>query len=155
MAKAKPESSLAQNDGAMQSNIQNRRATSGVRDARHPSLLRSWDRAFRQSDGRGFGMGWRSPLATVFAMARPAATAHLPLVVATSLVHSRIQGMAPRARCVARRLGATRTKPECPLDSESMSSRLHDQSRIRNCRRGPIGWCSGCSRPAGGQGGGR
>jgi hypothetical protein len=62
MAYAKPESSLAQNDGAMQSNIQNRRATSGVRDARHPSLVRSWDGAFRQSDGRGFGVGWRSPV---------------------------------------------------------------------------------------------
>jgi hypothetical protein len=64
MAYAKPESSLAQNDGAMQSNIQNRRATSGVRDARHPSLVRSWDGAFQQSNGRGFGMGWRSPLVT-------------------------------------------------------------------------------------------
>jgi hypothetical protein len=68
MAKAKPESSLAQNDGAMQSNIQNRRATSGVRDARHPSLVRSWDGAFRQSDGRGVRDGLA--LATVFGMAR-------------------------------------------------------------------------------------
>jgi hypothetical protein len=34
---------------------------------------------------------------------------------------------------VAQQLGATRTKPECPLDSGSLSSRLHDRSRIRNC----------------------
>jgi hypothetical protein len=36
-----------------------------------------------------------------------------------------------KASCVGREMTARRAKPESPLDSESLTSRLHDQSRIR------------------------
>ncbi len=44
--------------------------------------------------------------------------------------------IAARAWSVARRAGHPGTKPESPLDSESWTSRMHDQSRIRIVDRG-------------------
>jgi len=63
------------------------------------------------------------------------------------------------AWCRARDLVPLRAKPESPLVSWRLCSRLHDQSRIPACGgwtdRGGLGWHFGCNGPATGRCSGR
>jgi hypothetical protein len=103
MAKAKPlsrrEFSLAQNDRAMQSNIQNPKATSRVRDARHPSLASSlgWGVPPKRRPWLRDGLGARhSP--PPFGMAHHAAAGGGRW---DGLVNPRAQGLVGTSWCVA------------------------------------------------------
>jgi hypothetical protein len=113
MARAKPESLLAQNDGAMPSNIQNRRPPSASGTLRPSPFL--WD---------GLALTTcHSPLSSQ--SAGPAAD-HWSLGRIGAFEDSSDGGQS------VVRIEVRGTKPECPLASWSGAVRYHHRSRIRN-----------------------